>query len=1163
MFKKSWGLSVGPVVVIGVAIIGLAIALISGPPTAWGDSSDDSHGGGTSGTVTLHEGSDVFPAISPDHKTIVFGMQTGLWKMSAKGGKATRLGKRTGDLTRPDISPDGKRVVFQAYEDNNFHIQSMSLSGKHGSDRQTITNSKYDDRAPAYSPDGRKVAFASDRDGTYHIWVKDLETGKLSQWTKGSDSHFAPTWSPDGKRVAYIVGIDDDAQKIEATNSAGKTETLVEQNKGQVRAPSWSPNGKHLTFTLEVKGKNKLYISSAADKSVGRQLSGVREDVFGFPARWVSNKSVLYASDGKIQHRSLETGNVKTIPFTVKLRFNRDSYEYKKHELDGDKSQTVKGITSPTMSSDGNHVAFIALNDLWLMKPGDKPQRVTHDKYTELNPTWSPDGKELAYSSDRDGLERVYIRNIDTGKERRLTKKDDTENQYRATWSPNGKKIAFQTGKGVFDPPDTYVTNVESGKITKVDELSKQFEPGRPTWNTASNKLAMAALKTASERFRQGWNQIRVADLNRDTAYWVDPEKFQNISSRTSGNGPVWSPDGKKMAYVRDSVLAVMPVDNSGHPQGKPKTITTNNADYVDWVDSHHLTYMSNGELHHIKADGSGDKEIPIDLKWKTKKPSHDLTLIHAGRFWDGTGPEVENDVYVLVKGSRIAGVIPTGAGKKAKIPDVPGMKTPDSLSALKNQKGVKFVDASKQMVMPGLIEGHMHREWVPYLGSREGRQLLSYGITSVFSLGDPAYETRATKESVQSGNLVGPRAFTTAEHLNGSRIYYGFMRTTSNKTALKRELERVKALDMDALKTYVRLPNTYQREANSFAHEMGIPTFSHFFYPSLAFGQDDMSHLSATQRWAFSHTVSDGGFSYNDVLKLATASKMAITTTPFGATTLFNYGPDVLNDQRIKTLYAPWQLKDLKNSYKDATTTDQTETRRSLRQELQFLHKVQQNGGSIWAGTDQPLTHVAESLHQTIRAEVRYGGFTPYQALKTATSSPAKDMGVGDQIGTLESGKIADMMFVKGNPLENIEDIENVQQVMHNGHLTTIKQLMKPFKKNGAKNAATVGATFDSDSASVGDHVTTSAEVTNTGSKKLDKVTVTFYPVDHLKGHDGKRVFKQIHGLKPGETATVKATYTAASAGDVSQKVRANAHGKVLNDTHASNLTIKQAGSD
>src|SRR5699024_8880295 len=173
-----------------------------------------------------------------------------------------------------------------------------------------------------------------------------------------------------------------------------------------------------------------------------------------------------------------------------------------------------------------------------------KPHRVTHDKYTELNPTWSPDGKKLAYSSDRDGLERIYIRNLETDKERHLTEavggKAKTENQYRATWSPQGNEIAFQTGKGVFEPPDIYVADVKTGSIRKVSQLSKQFEPGRPTWSADGTKLAMAALKTASDRFRQGWNQIRVAELDTDKAYWVDPEKYQNISSRTSGNGPVW-----------------------------------------------------------------------------------------------------------------------------------------------------------------------------------------------------------------------------------------------------------------------------------------------------------------------------------------------------------------------------------------------------------------------------------------------------------------------------------------------------------------------------------------------------------------------------------------------------------------------------------------------
>src|SRR5699024_6553550 len=280
MFQKSREFSVKSAALVGLAVIGLATASLPGT-TAWGDSKDDSHGGGTSGTVTVHEGSDVFPAISPNHETIVFGMQTGLWKMSSKGGKATRLGKRSSDLTRPDVSPDGKRVVYQAYEDNNFHIKSMSLSGKHGSDEKRITSSEYDDRAPVYSPDGRKVAFASDRDGTYHIWVKDLKTGDVTQRTKGSDSHFAPTWSPDGKQIAYIVGSDDDAQRVKVSDAARKPKTRVTRDKGQLRAPSWAPDGKRISFTLEVEGKNNLCIAPVDGKSIGQQISGVREDVFG------------------------------------------------------------------------------------------------------------------------------------------------------------------------------------------------------------------------------------------------------------------------------------------------------------------------------------------------------------------------------------------------------------------------------------------------------------------------------------------------------------------------------------------------------------------------------------------------------------------------------------------------------------------------------------------------------------------------------------------------------------------------------------------------------------------------------------------------------------------------------------------------------------------
>lgn len=339
-----------------------------------------------------------------------------------------------------------------------------------------------------------------------------------------------------------------------------------------------------------------------------------------------------------------------------------------------------------------------------------------------------------------------------------------------------------------------------------------------------------------------------------------------------------------------------------------------------------------------------------------------------------------------------------------------------------------------------------MHREWIPYVGSREGRQLLAYGITSTISLGDPGYRSVETRGSVASGNLVGPRNFATPSHINGSQIYYGFMRTTENEKVLKREMNRAKALDVDAIKTYVRLPNRLQKMANKMAHDMGLPTFSHYFYPSLAFGQSDMSHLSATQRWEFSHTTTPGNHTYRDVIKLADASGMAITNTPFGATTLLRGHPGVVRDQRIQTLYTPWQLQDIQQEATAAQTTDQSVVRQKQRRRNRTFRKLVRSGATVWAGTDEPLTHVGQSLQETLRVEVKFGGMSPYQALQTATSMPAKSFGVADQLGAIENGYIADLAFVRGNPLKNIFAMGNVQAVMRGGHYHTRADLLAPF---------------------------------------------------------------------------------------------------------------------
>ena len=956
--------------------------------------------------------------------------------MPAQGGKATRLTEPENDFVRPEWSPGGDRIVFQAYTDNNFHIMTMAPDG---SDVQALTSGQYDDHGPVYSPDGTRIAFASDRNddptttGNFNIWVLDIASGDLTQWTDNPESEYQPTWSPDGTQIAYTVNSPSDADagngqySIQATDAAGNTSVLIRQPTGEINAPSWSPDGSRIAYTLLVGGDNHLYVGDA-------QVSDTDEDVFHFRPRWLSDNTLLYTSDGQIKHRDLDAGRVDVIPFEAKISFDRKAYSYKKHEYGADRAPAqVKGIVTPALSPDGSQVAFVALNDLWIMDIGSKPRQITNDQFTELQPTWSPDGQSLAYSSDRDGIEQIYIRDMNGGDERVLASFAGEEyaakNQYRANWCPSGNRLVFQTGRGVFEPPLTYVADVDSGSVIQVDALSQQFEAGRPSWGPGCSMLAMAALNPASARFRQGWNHILVADVNSGETRQMPPDPddvFSNINQRDSGNGPVWSPNGQFMAYNGGDGLYLLPVGPAGEAAGSPRLIINENADYISWRgDSQQLMYLADGVLRTIAASGGNAQTVPVDLKWTPQAPAG-RTIVYAGALWDGVSQSLRSDIDIELQDDRIVAI--RDHEDTAPMGDV------------------RYIDASDLTVMPGLTEGHMHREWVPYVGARLGRQLLSYGITSVISLGDPAYRSQARKEAVAAGKLVGPRAFTTGAHINGSRIYYGFMRTTANKKMFSNELSRIFALGMDQLKTYVRLPNDYQKRAIEAAHDNGLPTFSHYFYPSLAFGQDDMAHLSATQRWEFSHTEEASGKTYQDVIDLATASKMAITNTPFASSTLFNEYPEDIDDPRITTLYTPWQLQSLQDTFNDVTTTDQAVARQDLKRESETLHKILRGGGSIWAGTDEPLVHVAHSLHQTLQSQVEFGGFTPYESLRTATAASTRGVGRGGDLGTIEPGKLADLSFVEGNPLEDIRAAANVQMVMVGGHLYTIADLLEPF---------------------------------------------------------------------------------------------------------------------
>jgi len=961
--------------------------------------------------VTISEGTNIAATVSPDHSTLIMDLQGALWMLPLSGGGATRLTDEFLEPARPDWSPLGDSVVFQAYATGTFHIWTMNPDGTH---LAQLTDGHYDDREPRFSPDGRKIAFSSDRglasDGTrsYDIWVLDLASRALSQITNSPVEEFEPAWSPDGSEIAFVNG-HTVGNTIDVINSAGKRRTVVPADPlARLNSPSWSPDGSLISYTYFKDNKSQL-------KVMGKQFAPFN-DVFPFPAQWLSGNELLYTADGRIRVTNLDTGDTREVPFEAHFLLNRPSYKRKHFDFDSTRARAAKGIVSPAISPDGRRVVFEALNELWLMEIGGSPRQITADGYFKVDPAWSRDGRFIAYSSDKAGTQDIYTFELATGRERRVTSLPGAE--VAAAWSPNGRMLAFQDQTGA-----TFTIELASGDVRQV--LPVLFAPSRPTWSADGRHLMLAALKPYTRRFREGTSQFLTVDLETGELTYREPSPFKSVSTR-GDDGPVWSPDGSRLAFVMDEALWVLPVDSSGEPTGPAEQINQEVTDAPTWSgDSQHLLYLSNGKLRMISLDGSKPRNVPLRLNFRPDKPIG-RTVIHAGRLWQGIGPRVLRDIDIVIVDNRISSIEPHRSRRHGH---------------------ARQIDASDFTVIPGLWESHTHQLISgKFFGDRLGRLWLSYGVTSLHSVGDPVYRGIEGRESFAAGDRVGPRLFATGEAIDGERLFYNFMRPTTNEQALEFQLSRARELDYDMVKTYVRLPHALQARIASIVHEqMGVWTSSHYMLPGAAHGMDGMSHVSATTRLGFPYTRSGAGVGYQDMIDTFVLAGMHDTSTTFNEV-LLREDPGFIDDPRIQTLYPPWEVQAVRAKLENILNTDPTVALDSLQKEEATVRRILRAGGTVLCGTDSPLDNPALALHFNLRSQVHFG-LAPYEALQTATRLPAKVFGVEDDLGTLEPGKVADLAIIEGNPLQNIAELANVRSVMKNGRLYSVEELLAPFE--------------------------------------------------------------------------------------------------------------------
>lgn len=953
---------------------------------------------------TVDEGTDFSANPSPDGQRVLIDLQGSLWMLSAGGGRARRITSDLFEAMRPDWSPDGQQVAVQAYQGGMWHIWLLASDGTR---RRQLTSGDFDDTLPRWSPDGERIAFLSARGGRPAIWTIDVASGALVELPAKLAAPSSFGWSKDGKSLVVAdagailrVTVDGAATPIETACRDGATPG----------APSLSPSGHRIAYICSGAQYGALMLRDADGRT---RRVGRLDDVFAYMPRWQGEDRLVYAANGKIRTVDLAAEAHAIIPFTAEFTIEKARYRRKAYDFDSVAPQKVKGIVAPAISPDGQTIVFKALNDLWLSDLQGNARQITRNSAYETDPVWSPDGKRLAYASDAEGLMRLHVMDVATGAAQSVSHGDHAS--VAPAWSPDGTRLAFQREDG-----STHILDLASGSVRPVAP-AVDF-PSRPTWSADGRFIAFAAVS-------QSRNRIAIVDAATGTQRWIDPAPFRSVSTR-GDDGPVWSPDGKWLAFSMKSMIWALPVAPDGTPTGSAVQLTQEASDAPSWTgDSRHLLYLANGKLRVVDRETRRTHTVPLKLDW-TPARAQGRSVVHAGRLWDGRAAAVRENVDIWIEGHRIAAIVPHGDHGVAE----------------------QVIDASGLTVTPGLFEMHNHQQLrSKYLGDRQGRLWLSYGVTSTRSTGDPAYRALEDKEALASGARVGPRHFMTGEMLEGSRLMWSFSRPVEDAAQLALELSRAEALGYDVLKTYMRFRSDWQLRVAQWGHRrLGVSTTSHFTYPGIRYGVDGAEHFGGPMRWGYIFPHLFRGNAYDDIFKGLELGGVEMTTTNFAGRQSLLELPDLAADRRIAALYPPWEKASLAQFMGCAAKTGPcdfflTPNEEHSRLTMTDIVRIARGGGAIIVGSDAPLDSIAISTFQNLYTLQKYG-LTPFEALQAATMTPALAQGVEADLGSVEVGKLADLVLVRGTPDRDVRDLMRVTGVMKAGEYFDVDDLIAPF---------------------------------------------------------------------------------------------------------------------